>query len=229
MRVCASWVQDAAGWGHALERDILHWLTCRVDTPWVRAIFEAVQDKRLSVPLFLGLLGVVAWVNWRHALRATGAAAAGFGLSMALASLLWATVDRDRPPHHYDTWLVTPETQATCAAEPDTSLALHHFASKRPSFPSRHGMTVGAFTMAVFLAWRPAGWLALLYGVIVLLGRVHVARHWPSDLIVGATCGVLAAWFAWRLWPAFVAPLRMRSWVEDPRERADAHGDGTRG
>ncbi|MBL8890556.1 MAG: phosphatase PAP2 family protein [Planctomycetaceae bacterium] len=65
--------------------------------------------------------------------------------------------------------------------------------SWRQSFPSGHAAT--AFSMAVALSWAfPQGRL-IFFSLAVLAGlqRIVSNSHWPSDVLVGAAIGLLAA------------------------------------
>ncbi|MDF1585447.1 phosphatase PAP2 family protein [Marinimicrococcus flavescens] len=59
------------------------------------------------------------------------------------------------------------------------------------SFPSDHAMLFAALVTAIFLVHRGAGLLAAFWAlVMVLLPRVYLALHYPSDLLAGAALGV---------------------------------------
>ncbi len=201
------------GWFEQLERDIIHLLNCRLHSPGFGSFLVALQSERYAIVAFLIAAVVIAIRNRRAALRATLTAAGAFGVCMGIASLMWATIDRTRPPHHYDRHLTTEAEFAACASDPE-AISLHMSASGRPSFPSRHGMTIGAFVTAMWLASRWAGMLALVYGALTAVGRVYAAKHWPSDVLVGIVMGIVAAVFVWRLLPWFAERLGLRGWLD---------------
>ncbi len=208
------------------ERRIVQALSCDMDVEWLGDVFQAVQSKTLAVPLFLSVAFVLAFRTPRRAFRATLTAGIGFGVGMGIATLLWMVVDRERPPHHFETHLRTPAEIATCATQPE-ALVLHKSPSKRPSFPSRHGITIGCFVTALFLANRWLGALAILYGALAAVGRVYVARHFPSDVLAGIVIGATVAWVVWRLLPPVVALWGHRHLIEAPVAEivnADASG-----
>jgi membrane-associated phospholipid phosphatase len=71
----------------------------------------------------------------------------------------------------------------------------HPFAwrSEYASLPSGHATTVAAAALAVGAIWprgRPLMWL---YALIIMLSRVVVLAHHPSDVIAGALVGVVGA------------------------------------
>lgn len=209
----------ARHWFEQLERDIIHFLACHVHRGVVGEFLEAIQSKSLMVPVVVVVLVLYAFRDRRRALRAFLTAGIAFSVCSLLGHVLWATVDRERPPHHFDRHLVTPAEQAGCASDPE-ALPLHFSASKRPSFPSRHGMSVGVFVAALFLASRWMGFGAAVIGLCVMIGRVSVARHWPTDVVAGALIGAFVAWFVWRTLPPFLDRFGLAGAVQAPPEAA---------
>lgn len=190
-----------AGWSEALdrlERAIVHTVCCTWHGEFTSWLFPAAQDKVVPVVLLVGVLGVVALRDRRRALRALAVALAGWGLAMLLGDVFWGTVRAPRPPHAYEQVLSTPEELSTCASHPE-ALPLRAVTSSSPSFPSRHALTMGVFVVALGAARRWAGLLALLYGLVMLVGRIYVAKHWPGDLLAGLLLGGLVGWATWRL------------------------------
>lgn len=59
------------------------------------------------------------------------------------------------------------------------------------SFPSDHAMMWGAIATGIFVVYRAVGVLALLYTVcFILLPRVYLGLHYPSDVLAGLAIGI---------------------------------------
>ena len=71
------------------------------------------------------------------------------------------------------------------------------------SFPSGHALTSAALAFAVAAVWPRLRWWMLAYVVVILLSRLVLLAHHPSDVVGGALVGLLSAmavrhWFAAR-------------------------------
>lgn len=149
--------------------------------------------------LFLLLLGAL-FVLTRGTARAParrGVVAAGASAAVALAvgQLLSQLVDRARP----------------FVADPS---GVHLFArhAADPGFPSDHATASFAIAVAILLRSRRWGLLALAMAIVVSVGRVALAVHYPTDVIAGAALGSAAALGLWM--PAVRGPLhRLADWV----------------
>lgn len=64
---------------------------------------------------------------------------------------------------------------------------------KKSSFPSGHTATFVTLMTLVVLQYRYLWvyWVCLLLAIIVGLSRVWVGAHWPIDLLVGASIGII--------------------------------------
>jgi undecaprenyl-diphosphatase len=191
-----------------VERTILHWVTCRWHAPWIAKPLELVQHWVVGAAL-LGLgAAIVALRDRRRALRVLIAGGVGAGLALAIGTGMWHAIGRLRPcaPESYPRFLRTPDEWATCADHED-ALALRSHGSRRPSFPSHHGLTAGAFAMALWLGWRPVGIAAWLVALWVGYGRLYLGKHWPSDVVAGLAMGAVIAWLVWRVAPGWLRRL----------------------
>ena len=190
-------------------------MTCRLYAPWLDPILLGAQDKKVAAPVVLFVLVILAWRSRRVALRTLLAGGIGFGLAMALATLMWAMIDRPRPSQAFDHVLTRPADIADCEAHPE-AIPLRLDPARSPSFPSRHGLTIGVFVTVIWLASRRLGVLAAVYGALAALGRVYAGKHWPSDVVVGVLLGVLFGWACWRLVPAVLGRFGRAGWVTEP-------------
>lgn len=205
---------DLVSWWDGMERDIVHCVTCKLYVPWLDPILTGIQSQTLAAVLSGALLVVLIVRNPPRGLRALLTAGIALGIAMGLATLLWATVDRPRPPQAYAVVLETPEELAVCADHPD-ALALRMSRATSPSFPSRHGLSIGVLVTVFLIAWRPAGCLALLYGAVTAYGRVYAGKHWPSDVLAGIVIGALLAWGVWRLPPRILGFLGLERFLRE--------------
>jgi membrane-associated phospholipid phosphatase len=80
-----------------------------------------------------------------------------------------------------------------------------HFAGTEAyaSFPSAHATTSVALAFAVSVLWPRLRVAMILYAVVIVLSRLVLLAHHPSDVVAGALLGVLGAmlvryWFAER-------------------------------
>jgi membrane-associated phospholipid phosphatase len=204
----------------AIDRDVLQFVTCRLYHPLTDPILIWAQEVVVAVPfVVVGLLLLAFW-RPRRAHRAVFAIAVGYGIAMGIATVMWATIERHRPPAVFEQHLTTPEQLADCANRPD-ALALRKDPSGSPSFPSRHALSTGVIVAVFCLAWWRFGIVAVLYGILVIVGRVYGAKHWPSDVIVGAAMGALIGWGMWRLAPRIFDLVGRGHWMRDPPEDAE--------
>jgi len=143
----------------------------------------------------LALLGILAlswfWPGGRPerdrrqwaVLAAVAAAAIALGVNQVIIHL-W---DRPRPfVSHHATLLLAP--------------------SHDPSFPSDHATFGFAIAVALVLASKRVGMLALFVAALVALARVYVGEHYVSDVAAGAVVGGTIAIMASRLLP-YLAPI----------------------
>lgn len=150
----------------------------------VDPVMVALSSPRLAVPLVLAAFGIEARERggWRAALRTALVVAAAVVLSDSACHLVKVLVARVRP----------------CAAL-DGVRALGPCPSSL-SMPSAHA----ANAPAAATVWggrlsRPGRWTGYVVAALVCLSRVYLGVHYPSDVAVGATIGVVigAALRAW--------------------------------
>jgi undecaprenyl-diphosphatase len=71
------------------------------------------------------------------------------------------------------------------------------------SFPSAHTITAFALAVAVAAIWPRLRGLMIVYALVIVLTRLVLLAHHPSDVVAGATVGMVGAlwvryWFAVR-------------------------------
>jgi len=115
-------------------------------------------------------------------LRLGMAAMAAFIVSGLLAQLLKRMFDMPRPP------AILEHVHVLGAA-----LTSH-------SFPSGHATSDGVLLLAAFLLWslRDArAWAVAVLFALAALGRIYGGVHFPLDVAVGLSLGVMTMWFLW--------------------------------
>ncbi len=128
--------------------------------------------------------------RWAPLRRAGAAAGLSAGLGLLVGKIITKFYDRPRP----------------FVAHPH---AVHLFAKHGAdaSFPSDHATASMAIVVALLLRGRTRwGIFALVFAVILDVGRVAVGFHYPTDVLGGAAIGALAALVLW------VPPLR--GWID---------------
>lgn len=208
----------------AMDHDVLRFVTCRLYHPWLDPLLIWAQEVVVALPILIVTLIVFAMRRPRRAHRAVFSIAAGFAIAMGIATVMWATIDRRRPPAVYEHHLTTPEELANCAAHPE-ALALRKSVSGSPSFPSRHALSTGLIVTILCLALTRLRWVAVLYGLFVAVGRVYGAKHWPSDVVVGVTMGALIGWALWRLAPRIFDLVGRGHWMREPSTETETTAD----
>ena len=81
---------------------------------------------------------------------------------------------------------------------------------KWTSFPSDHATLFAALAAGLWLASRRTGWLLCTYVMaVVLLPRLYLGMHYPTDILGGIVIGVAIAWLvnSERLRPMIAGPL----------------------
>jgi undecaprenyl-diphosphatase len=69
------------------------------------------------------------------------------------------------------------------------------FLSNWSGFPSDHAALFCALAASLFFISRPLGIISGIYAfVFILMPRMYLGLHWPTDIIAGAILGVGVAW-----------------------------------
>ncbi len=66
--------------------------------------------------------------------------------------------------------------------------------AKEGAFPSGHALFYFALSTIIYSYNKTAGILFYIASFLIVLARVFVGVHWPSDILAGALIGILVAW-----------------------------------
>lgn len=171
------------------DANILLWVQENLRTPLGNLIIPIWS--RLGDGGLIWIAAAVLLLCFRRTRRAGVLALGGLLLDfICINGILKHLVARPRP------WLVV---------EGLDTILYHHDPN---SFPSGHTGAAFAFAAAVYRE-LPRAWMgivAVLAAVCMGWSRIYVAVHFPSDVIagavVGALCGLLAAWLYGRFFRA---------------------------
>src|SRR3954464_15971987 len=131
-----------------------------------------------EVVFALGLVALFVFFGPRIR-RAAVAAGLSAGLALLVAHFLAAAIGRNRP----------------FVDHPSAHNFLAH--ANDPGFPSDHATAAFAIAFALVLRDRAIGIVALVQPVVLSVGRVALGAHYPSDVLAGAPCGLVAALVLW--------------------------------
>ena len=175
---------------YSTDLALFHWINGFAGR-WATLDFLMVATTRYSPAIFASVL-LACWARWRAPWQ-RGAALAGIAalLALGLGQLGNLIFPRSRP------FVVTAATMLVPHA-PDSS------------FPSDHAILAFAVTVVLATVNRTlSAWLAA-FGALVLVSRVFVGAHYPTDVIGGAAVGVLGAWITLR----FARSPTVASWID---------------
>ena len=164
---------------YSTDLALFHWINGFAGR-WSGLDLLMVATTRYSPIIYASVL-LACWARWRAPWqRAAALAGAAALVALGLGQLGNLVFPRSRP------FVVTPATMLVPHA-PDSS------------FPSDHAILAFAVTVVLATVNRTLGaWLAA-FGVLVLVSRVFVGAHYPTDVLGGAAVGALGAWTTLRV------------------------------
>ena len=72
-----------------------------------------------------------------------------------------------------------------------------------PSFPSGHAAFYFALSTIVYSYNKKAGILFFIVSFLIVVSRVFVGVHWPSDILAGAMVGIFSGWLVYKIFKRF--------------------------
>jgi undecaprenyl-diphosphatase len=199
----------------SLDARLLLWINQGWSHPWLDSIFRTLSATwGFSFPFFALLVALLFLKHRRDGLW--------LGLSLlllivagdALGNLLKHLLAQPRPCFEMASMVRPP---GPCGGG-------------RWGMPSNHALNFFAATAFLGLALRSKGARAgmLLINIGVAISRVYLARHYPSQVLVGAALGIafgVAGWMVVRRLP-FARRLLARQLEKSPQRAVDSHGLG---
>lgn len=163
-----------------IDAAILRWVVTTWRAPWLDEPMVRLSQAGVWGLLFGAIgLGVVL-------VRRDGLTLMGFWrlvLAIWLANALVVEV-------------LKPLAARTRPFDADTSITVVVRGGDGASMPSGHAATAVAGAMALSLMWPAGRALAWALAVLVMLSRMYLGYHYPSDVLVGAAVGWACCYFA---------------------------------
>jgi len=186
-----------------VDKAALLWLNQDLAHPWLDVFFTWVSDRiSFALPLVLLLLVIsAAQFGWKG-VRLWLFLAVTVGLADALGNVLKHLIAQPRPCYEFYE-LMRHDLAARCGAN-------------LTGMPSNHALNF--FTAATLLSatTRSRLWAlsAFAIAIAVLLSRVYLGKHYPSQVLASALLGMvwggLAAWLAVKYF-SFAGAIRSHS------------------
>ena len=162
-----------------LDTTIFLWLNGHAGhNPGLDALMVALARY---APAIIAVVLLACWARWtRDWQRAAALAGAAAFLALGAGQLVGLALPRLRPYQVLSATVLVPHA-------PDTS------------FPSDHAILVAAVTVVLLSRSRTLGAWLILFSLLVLVARVYIGVHYPSDVVGGAALGALGALVTLRL------------------------------
>lgn len=154
---------------------------------------KRTADLAGSTPILLGaalLLAVAVTERWRRLAAGAGAVfvcVAGAGLAVNVVKFIFG---RYRPKAMWN--------GRVPGEGPVYAFRWFETANMSTSFPSGHAVTAFALATALSMLTPRWAWLWFTWAVVAAAARVPALAHFPSDVVVGAYFGTVAALLLFR-------------------------------
>lgn len=167
--------------------------------------FWIVSGKITWLPLYL-LMVVLLWrrYGWKYTLLAVVFVAVMVGILDQTCSVLKEAIGKLRPTH-------TPEFEGLIHLVRRPGSGAFYLGKMYGSVSAHAATTFGIMTFTSTLVrtkWYTV--LTILWAVLVCYSRIYIGAHYPLDLILGATLGIIAGVLMVRLFRWVVNLVRSR-------------------
>lgn len=159
-----------------LEMDIMEWFY-KIGSPFLDFLFTIFTNLGGSI-VIVGLIGITYWCIDKE--KGENIAYSVI-TSMCFNGLLKSTFSRKRPFQEDGKGYLNKKAKSSGASG--------------SSFPSGHSQQAGGLYTSIILNFKKP-WvivLCILAMIIVPISRLYLGVHWPSDVIVGLTLGILTS------------------------------------
>ena len=195
-----------------IDQSITLWLNS-IHAPWSDAFWCFMSLKTVWIPLYVLLAAMLVWrLGWKRGLLAVAGLGVAFFFDESINNIVKELVQRPRPCNDMDMLAAGIRVLEDGGGW---------------SFPSGHacncfGLGVGAvlyllrwprcFDIAPVKGvpdsiWKAFGVIMIVWGALVGISRIMVAKHFFFDVMAGFAEGALIAWICWRFFSLIAKKL----------------------